>query len=648
MKVHATKKFIPTVWTHFKYRGLPLREFLSMRSNMLSSTLVRFTIDANKNTAYTFPGKTCYRVVLGGELIKRVANLPDNLTSKAAVAAHLKDTVYAINGLALHELGHNLFTDMSSKDVVDYPKREYINFLHSLINILEDPIVEANMCQLWRIRYPKDISPNVYFTLMKNQLFVDQAKTYKDEETVGSFLNYILLRLRLGKEFTKKNTIFEKYKDELNKRIIEVVGTRKATERLHKEIALGEYIIEHIKELDFKTTEEPKEKTARGIGGGTSGIRPKDSEVSFDGSTAKDISDIADGGSSVPGAGSTDKPEEGKEAGKGSCEDEDEGKEEKKEGGEDGDSKDDGIESESVEMDAEFEDLLASDGLLEHDYHEWVIAKDDITPSDGMLEKINTRIKDVEGPAKEISKYLTLINGRKKPRMAHGFTTGKLNLRAAMQDDIRDGCNLKLFDRPIRRGKQPDVAIWLLGDNSGSMSGERSEITAKAMLALAQACDWAKVPFCASCFTKTSDCTEGTCVTIVEKDFKDSFESSKPFFAINDSHLVGGMHTDKRVPFFAGNSEEVNIYAVWKKFTQNEHKTKILIVLCDGQTTGSSSDLKRVIHSATADGLIVIGIGICSSDVQHLYPIHKVFSNQEALDKELAPYLLKVLEEYCS
>ena len=133
---------------------------------------------------------------------------------------------------------------------------------------------------------------------------------------------------------------------------------------------------------------------------------------------------------------------------------------------------------------------------------------------------------------------------------------------------------------------------------------------------------------------------------LIEKDFEDEFAATKPYFGINSTSTIGYLSSIKKIPTFAGNSEEINLYYIWKRFQKVKHKTKILMVLCDGATTGSRDSLKRIIKQIEDDGIIVIGIGIMCSEVASLYPRHKLFNSAEELDRDLPQYLIDTLSEY--
>lgn len=648
MKVIRITKFLGTIYQYYEIStGVPMRDHIFTLNNILigPGKKIKVTFDTRGSGAYTSLERgdpSTRRVVLGGGLVKQIAGLPDTITEKAVMKTLFSPSIKAIMALNLHEMGHNLFTDMVSKDIVEYKDPSKRGLLHSLFNIIEDYVVEENMVLYYKKNRPYDVSPRRFFDFTINSIFVPQAEKYKDTgANAGNFMQYLLLLLRCGKSAIKEtNAVFEAHKTEFVPKLQAVLMTADATERLKATVALGEWMFENIPEIKWEMEEPPaKEKKSGslpvegGIPSSESGVTGKDLDEKL-GSPASDTGKVegAEDGSGKPKEGDkdTEDAEEKEEKSASSSEDEE----------------DKSAPMPDFEADEELTDEVFNDEIHDGDDHEFVIAKDEYTYDGALISELDEELEKVSPAAQDVSKFLTLFKGRTRPRMQEGFTKGKVNLRRAMQDEMRDGCDLKLFKQPVRKGRDTDAAFWLLGDNSGSMSGSKSRVCAKGILTMAQACDWAKVPFCASCFTKTCDSYTGTCITIIEKDFEDEFEKAKPYFGINSSSTIDRLHSDKYIPTFAGNSEEINLFYIWKRFQRVNHKTKILMVLCDGATTGSRDSLKRIIRQIEDDGIIVIGLGIMCSEVANIYPRHKLFGSMEELERELPQYLIDTLSEY--
>lgn len=637
MKTTKTSKILAALYSSM------LRDKFRTKNSLLAGPLtnVGLTFNSGVDGAYTtLTGKTKsnLRIVLGGKMVQKIAELPDSFSDEAKFKSYFNDIIKAFYGLDYHEMGHVLFTAMTNMEIAGYPEAKYRGFLHQLMNILEDPIVEMNMILLFKDKYPYDVSPKIFFDFMIEKIFIPQCSSYKDHGDIASFMNYMLLSLRCGKsKLAETNKVFDKYSTDLMRLIGDVYHEGDPDKRIHKVVVLGEWIIENITEFDWSVLDEPpEEKKTTGKPGGPGMPGPK---------TGKG-GDVSSDGRIEPGMPSSSDGEEGEggdDSGSSDGESEDEKEEEEESEGTSG-RKD--IE-ESVDDFEELDDVF-NDVIHDGDDHQWVVAKDEYyIKDDTLVDKLNEQIEKYIDCINDVSKFLQLFKGRIKPRVLEGFTSGRLNIRRAMQDELRNGCDTKLFNRSIKKGQDADLAVSLLCDNSGSMCGEKSHLCSQAALALAQACDWADIPFECNCFTKTCDSMTGTCITITEKSFSDKFENAKPFFAINDSKLINKLGCDRCIPTFCGNSEEINLYYLWKRFARVDHKTKLLFVFCDGMTTGSSEELKTVVRKIEQeDGIIVIGIGICCSEVARVYPHSKIFESTEELETGLAPYLVDTLSHY--
>lgn len=654
--VRATQ-FIAALYNQYKpVSGITLREHLGLINRLAlmsvgrSKMVINTTLKLNSPNTYTYIERgdpNIRRIVLGGISIKKLGGLPDLFVSKEAMRAYFGIAIKVTYALDFHELGHILFTDMNSTFVQDEVEFKYQNFVHGIVNTIEDPVVEILTSRHFKKEFPKQTNPSVYFNTYKQTHFMPAGEKYTDDGTVGAFLQYILLLVRIGRKNIKNtNSIYEKYRKDLEEKLRDCLTEVRATPRLRKTVDLGKWIIENIKELHFETAPTVPH-TERIAGSVPTGEMPPIDGIPGEGeglpgeppSGKKEKSE---------GAEETKKSEEDSES-KSKGEDEPSKEEEKGKGAEDETpSEEEGLEEKEPEYaeDPEIEDEVFSDEIRDGSDHYWVKASEEFILKEDVLPYIDERIQKYQNEIVDISKFLSLFEGRKKPRMMSGFRSGKLDLKRAMQDEGKGGCDLNLFMRSQPRGRKTDLAISLLGDNSGSMRGEKSEICCDAMLALAQACEWAKVPFECNLFTKDRDVLEGTSITITLKEFEEPFDKMKAYFGISSSELSWKFESPAEIPIFRGNSEEVNLFYIWQKLRKNEHKNKLLIVTCDGSTTGSQDTLKRIIQEIEDDGITVIGIGVLCQAVAHIYPEHKLFGTTEQLKNELANYLTDTLTRY--
>ena len=540
-------------------------------------------------------------ITIGGELIKVIASLPAKFSSKKQLKTFLRPICKAFYALNYHEMGHVVFTDMGCDLIHTYKEPKYIPFLANLANIIEDPVIEINIADLFDESYPGKTNPRVYFDFLIDQMFKPQLATYVDNGDADSFLNYLLLSLRCGLGSVKNpNAAFDKYKSGFMPLLKDALTEPDATERIKKCIVLGEWLINNIKEIDWTTPEEPAEPPISGR---------------------------------KPPVGPSGKPVRGK--GKSPLREHEEPKGPKPE-----------VPEEELEIE-HFEKELFDDLIQDGYDHEWIIAKDEYELEDpAVLEKIENSINEYNEAISRLAKFFTLFHDRAQELELGGYLSGRLNIFDAMQKELQGGSDIRVFNRSEKFGEDVDLAVSLVCDNSGSMSGTKSHICAQAALVLAQACEWSNIPFECNAFTKTFDGADGISLTINIKSFEDSFESAKQFFAINDYNWVDALKSGRPIPTFCGNSEEVNLYHIWQKLKECPHQTKIMFVLCDGMTCGSVKKLEEVRAAIEADGIIVIGIGICCDAVKNSYPNHKLFKNTTELKEGLANYLVDTLSKF--
>ncbi len=638
------------LYTRKPKKGLSMRDTIRGYCDEISVQVgcsISFRLDTSmrNGSAYTyadpkFPERR--QIVVGGGMIKKISKIPDLFTSKEQIKIYSKEILLAILGCFLHEGGHNQNTDMKSALIQGHRNPSTTHFF---FNGLEDEKMEACVDAYEGKYHPWRISPRKVFHLMKKRLFYDPASEYKDDGTKTSFLNYFLMYVRIGPEhIAGTNDVFEKYKRDLLPYMKSFMLEKNPTRRIEISIELADWCYDNIKEFnwDEDIPMDEREKTAGSLSKSKDTGSPMESEDGGDGEAGESCpSRFRSGDSEEDGGGGE---------GKAATPSEDEGPSEESDS--DDDTDDESALKEAISDAAEDEEVgdeIFNDYIHYGDEHQTVFAKDCFEPNGAVEDKIEETIENFEDCILGISKFLTLFKGRRRPAVESGFTSGKLNLKRAIRNEIRGGCDLRLFNRKVERGKVADVAVYLLGDNSGSMGGERSHQAFAAMTAFGQACEWSGVPSKIACFSRTNDSEDGVSYTIVQKDWDESFEKSKIYLGINDSTLVRSYSKigEEQVPTFAGNWEEINLYYIWQELKKVDHEKKILVVLCDGCTCGSSADLENVVRSMESeDGILVIGVGICCDTVAKIYPHHKIFNSESELKDGLADYLVEILGKY--
>ena len=73
-----------------------------------------------------------------------------------------------------------------------------------------------------------------------------------------------------------------------------------------------------------------------------------------------------------------------------------------------------------------------------------------------------------------------------------------------------------------------------------------------------------------------------------------------------------------------------------------------MFVFCDGSTTGSCDNLKKVVARMESQGIHVIGIGLQASEVAEIYPNHRIFNSLKEMQSDLAPYLVTTLSKFAT
>lgn len=148
-------------------------------------------------------------------------------------------------GLAYHEMGHLLYSDMTGDPIrsVDPKYRPFLDFIKDLMNLMEDPKMEKLMSKDIIYKFTKP-----YFSLLTKRVFYPQARRYKDGGKIGDFLQYILLWLRCGpKLLTAHNAMFDSLVPKgIYDKIRECHRENDGTKRAKKQIAFAIWLIDEL------------------------------------------------------------------------------------------------------------------------------------------------------------------------------------------------------------------------------------------------------------------------------------------------------------------------------------------------------------------------------------------------------------------
>lgn len=628
-------------------------------SSMLPSFKVLFGFNFNDQATYTRPLRKAgegFRIQFGGQMVVRAAEVPDRIYKKSDTIKFIPDCRKAFRAMFYHEMGHLLYTDMVDDRIIKYKKPEHRAFIHNIFNILEDIVIERYGMSM---DYPYTAK---YFKFLVKKLFIPQCKDYKDDpENPGAFLNFLLLKLRCKSDFKGTSKVWEDNKKVLIPMVKKILQEEDPTERITLCILLGEWLIKKTK-WDFSSIEDPVSSPSgmlSGRGGAAAGGKATSPKKTSHKKKGKGKKGEEGEGEDSPKKGKTKSAEEndgigGDKSGE-PGENDGCGGSSNNRGGDSGThdpsqapdlkTKDelDDVDGDDEDYEDNYEednDLLLdhcneiddafNETLREGNNHQFLLAKDYYLVTDTVKEAINAKLNEVSTLTNAVKTAFAVYKGRIRPRYNRGFHSGKLDVRKAMQNTITGGCDLKLFQKKIANGIAPDLAVSILCDNSGSMSGNKSRVCTTAMLALARACELCNIPIEVSCFTECWSMN----YTIRMKRFEDKFEDAKDFLGITDYDLYSKYIDDDNLQSlqFCGNEDEVNLYYLWKEFQRNKHKDKLMIVISDGETCGSSQTLRDLVKEIEKSGISIMGLGIQSRAVSGLYTNYKLFDTKESLD----------------
>lgn len=580
-------------------------------------TTVYMNYDMKGSGCYCYPTKPgCARITLGAEFYRKALELPTSITP-AYVSIHGHEYIKLLKGTFYHELAHIIFTPLDSKAISEYKEPKYIGAMHSLYNILEDIFIE---------RYAMSIVhpfTKKYFNYMESVVFKPSVyeEGYEDKGDGPSFLNFLLSKLRLGKKISITNAFFEANKKEVLDWVDKFLATKKPTPRIEVAVAFFEWLLS--KGLEFPVMDPPMDTiTGKGEGAGEPVEAPAEGH--------------GDGKGGAPSSHKETDPTEFSE----------EGSDEAKEIDDSIIEADDTHEPVS-ELDSPISDLDVDDYLTDTvgsaDYsHNFIIVREHFEYKPATLEALEKLIDAVAPLSTACATKINVFKSRTRPRYVQGYPSGRLHVPSAIK-----GIPVNIFERKEDQGLQSDLAISLLLDNSGSMGGSRSEICTKAAIALTVAACKAGIPIEVNAFTADGDYTGCTCYTYRMKRFQDTWDMCKPFMGIT-SYAVNSTYSKKssrELPTFAGNTDEINVFNVWKEFKSQKYADKLLIVISDGATCGSVSNLTSVIKAIEDSGIYVIGIGAESSAVSRSYTNYKVFNSSSELS-QLPSYFGDILLEF--
>jgi cobalamin biosynthesis protein CobT len=609
----------------------------------------------------------------GRPVLVNLPYLPDNATD---------ELIDAIQGFLDHEVAHILFTDFTLMG--EAAKVGAANML----NLLEDTRIERCMAEKF--------SGSAYNLGKTGRFFLDKYTTPKIKEAIASgdqdmligVLTVPLIRAMAGqlvfKDFIKDHMatvdpLYEKIKD-LEPQVQSLKSTQDALD-------LATEIVKRIRgeEEDSggsgggKGADKARVKVkAPGKGKGTG----KGKGAAGKPEAGEDDEDKDDAAKGAAGAGEEEGDEEGEGAGAGTGEGEETPEIEALEESEDDDgdpgtaSKSKGKKSddplelgrrdplswEAIDKETanDFDSTVSkaiTDSAVacaaDSDYVVYTTDKDVIEPlrvgsgyKDEMLKQLQDQTEHMVGPLqKDLERA---IAARSLAQWNSGLRSGRLH--AANLNRLAIPLPGGAVDDRVFRRKQEttskDVAVELVVDCSGSMSGAKIHTATQAAYALASTLERIGIVSEVIAFT-TGEAAAGSWEDVEEMQDKIGKRCSRaeslymPVLKAFNERL--STEVKKRFGWLPNSSilasnvdgESVEIAAM--RLLARREKGKVMIVLSDGHPAASgsaaelASHLKRTVERIAKRGVQVVGIGIQSDAVRKFYPKSIVLNNVSEL-----------------
>ncbi|MPQ56338.1 cobalamin biosynthesis protein CobT [Duganella sp. FT27W] len=601
--------------------------------------------------------------------------IPDNAT---------EELIDAIQGFLDHEVAHILFTDFSV-----LPKAAQMG-VHSLFNIIEDARIEKAMADRFR-GSGTNIGNTAKFFLEKfTKPKMEEAIAAGDEAMLTSVLMVPLIRGMAGQTVwsdfmaDKMHHVQDTY-DKIKGTVKSISGAKSSADALKAAGKVMEAMTGHSPAAPSATPPAPPPPPKSS---GTSGKRgkpgagvkaaPKHGPSEEDAPPAEEEDDDAptSAATAAPAEeGTPDDEDDGAPAeadeddasiaGSGdeemASERDDEATEDVAETNDEG-----GVTWEKIEkhMAADFDDTtsnLITNGVSEAakgaDYLVFTRDKDIVEPlvigkqyAPEMFKRISDDVDHMVGPLqKDLERA---ISARSLSSWSPGHRSGRVNASSLHRLATGD-------DRVFRRKQittTKDVAVELVIDMSGSMSGSKIHTAAKAAYALASVLDRIGIANEVICFTTGealySDESE---MNREEAKLGRRYSRRESLYMPILKKFAERMSTDVKSRFgwlpntssMSGNVDGESIEVAARRLMGRKEKGKIMMVLSDGAPAASGDcselqeHLKKTVENITRAGVNVIGIGIQSTEVKKFYPKSLILNDV----KDLPIVVMKQLRE---
>jgi len=599
--------------------------------------------------------------------------LPDNASDQL---------IAAVQGFLDHEVAHVLFTDFNVKS----GNKE----LHNLTNLLEDSRVEKLMAKKYRGSYSNLENTGNFFldNVISPEFERLQAEGAPDEQLVSSLFTPMMRALsgqELYADYLKdKMPIIQDLWDKLTplKPELEKLASTKDAARIANRVYKILNEVDDDAPEDHDDNAEDESGEGEGEGGGEGGGEGKGKGIAPSASSGEDEGEgEGEEGEAAAGGGESEDEGEGEGA---------EGKESDDKGSKGGKPKDsqwkpgDNKDSErkmgkygSAILDSMKDELngfsesvstkIAEDAASfakESEYNVFTNEGDVIEKlsvpernyNDSMFSSLENKTREMVAPMqKDLERA---IQARSQAVWESGLRKGKLNsgslARLASTGDSR------VF-RKKQESSTKDVAVSLVIDASGSMSGSKIHTAAAAAYALSSVLDRLKIAHEVICFTThTPSASWGDRREAMQKARRDhgvEYSRSENLYMPIIKGFDERINTETKRRFgwlpnsgmLANNVDGECVEIAARRLQGRKETGKIMMVLSDGHpaASGSSSQLnahlKSVVSGIEKKRVNIIGIGIESNAVERFYPKHMVLNDVAELPSLVISRLKQML-----
>lgn len=554
----------------------------------------------------------------------------------------------AIQGFLDHEVAHILFTDFKVASSV----RD--KTLHSIMNILEDARIEKAMANKYRGCGTNLNNTSDFFleNMIEPEVKKALSKGASQEEMVG-LLATPMLRALSGQtrhqEYMRDRVV---HVQDFYDKIKDLAPEMEALSSTSEVMTMAQTIIKRIKD------ESPK---------------PEEDEESGDG---EDDEDSSSGGED--GEDGTDSSDEGEGGDKGDADKEKDGKDEEK-----GKEKKP-LKSKKAKADSDISNinpavaLDAIDKESANDYDKALSRKmgeqvahaaksapylvytqdhdkvETLNIGKGfrseMVSDLTDKVDAMVGPmAKDLERAMI---ARSRAVWESGLRRGRLNPSALAR--LRTGDD-RVF-RTRHESTTNDVAVSLVVDASGSMSGSKIHTASAAAYALSSVLDRLKIANEVICFTtggspdmgiaKEQEKKYGVQYSRYESLYMPIVKGYQERIATETKRRFGWL---PNASFLANNIDGECVDVAFRRLMQRKEKGKVMIVLSDGCPNAygdgrvQSRHLKDTVKKIEKLGTKVIGIGIQSDAVRAYYSKSVIVNKVEDLPRGVITELRTIL-----